>query len=126
MSDHEHPTVPIIPTPYGVPPAWVRLRGQIVTDDGVTVIDEELWIVGFLDPLLNQPAAGMPVVLTAVGALSVGSYVHRRQIQDVSWSIAIQTPGMLQQEREQQRAAMAALQQQAPRIHVAGPLGPRS
>lgn len=125
MSDHEHPTVPIIPTPYGVPPAWVRLRGQIVTDDGVTVIDEELWIVGFLDPLLNQPAAGMPVVLTPIGALSVGTYVARRKIQDLSWSIVIQTPAALQHEREQQRAAAAAVLGQ-PRIHVAGPLGPRS
>lgn len=132
MTDHHHDheqrpngSVPIIQPPFGVPPSWVELTGQIVDPDGVTVVNEELWVIGFIDPLLNQPAAGGPVVLTRVGALSLGTYVHRRGLTDVKWTLVIQTPGMMKHEREQQRAAMAAMQGQ-PRIHVAGPLGPRS
>ena len=132
MTDHDHDhrpngAIPIIPPPFGVPPSWVKLTGQIVDAEGVTEIEEELWIVGFIDPLLNEPAAGGPVVLTPFGAITLGVYVRRRQLTDVKWSVVIQTPAMMQHDREMQRnAALAAINAQQPRIHVAGPLGPRS
>ncbi len=117
------PIIPIIPPPFGVPPSWVELEGSIPNEAGQPAdLHEELWVVGYLDPLLNEPAAGMPVVLTVLGALSLGTYVIRRRITNPSWRLVIQSPAtLLQQQQQAMRAAQAAAGQ---RLHVAGPLGP--
>lgn len=132
MTDHEdqhghllesRPVIPIIQPPPGVPPCWVELTGVITTEDGVTEINEELWVVGFIDPLLDQPAAGGPVVLTPYGALTLGTYVARRKFDRVGWKIAVQDPRSLLESQQAMRAAAQAAAS-AQRLHIAGPIGP--
>ena len=122
MSDHH---ITVLPPPFGVPPAFVDLAGVIANDDGVEQVSEQLWVVGYIDPLADVASAGQPIVLVPFhGAMPLARYVHARGITDQRWRVVTPSPAEMQQQQEMIRAAAAAAAG-GPRLHVAGPLGPR-
>lgn len=113
-----------MPPPFGVPPAFVELVGVIANDEGVTKVSEQLWVVGYIDPLADVGSAGNPIVLVPFhGVMPLARYVHARGITDQQWRVVTPSPAEMMHRQEMMQAAAAAAAG-GPRIHVAGPLGP--